>query len=605
MHSEHAAPASEAKSEHSIAPTLGAYANVIRSYGAASDGHKVIRLSEDALKRLPVGAELSGTEPRGTIVLPDNKGKDRKLLDHYFDFLNGTPVPEPYNFRARMGANVGYIYGEGSWWVLRVYGRDVGCTAQANQLIGYYFYWWAAGSTGQWWLLDTVSYSSSCPLSEFDPVAVGAGTPPSAAPSTAPTTNPSSTPAPYITLEADSLFSPNGDGKKDTATVTIGSNASWTLSIDGVPGSVDHSGNLAYTWDGKLNNAALPDGKYTLRLKSGTLEKTADVVIDNAKPVVDITSIKAQSWTADGRSIVMAGTASVTDRELAGLDPSSTKVTIIGKDVTSSSSTISADGSDITFTYTVTPPLRGFRGYKLNALGEANSTDAGSVAVDISAYDRASNGVGSQHNYDFYYPDNGTGLANGFVQAPPKAPANRPLPEVKTQPESEPPLSEIDWAKYVQKLFAAAQKGWIGMVIFIASELPYDPADAPPPPLPPGPPRPKPGPEPSPSPSPTPCIPGQVEYLSPYDFVPIHGRTYGKNKFRKWVEQVLNIGVDNLDPIHYVEYQGGRYIVDGHHRLLAAKELHWPQIRAQRFCLPYNASIQTPKDLAHWLPDFE
>lgn len=215
VQSENVAGSASTSSEMSVpsnAPSLGSYANVIRSYGAVPDGHKVIRLSEDVLKKLPLGVERSGAEPRGTIVLPDAKNKERKLLDHYTAYLSGTPVPEPYNFRARMGANVGFIYGEGSWWRMNVYGRDVGCTAQANQVIGQYFYWWAAGSTGQWWLLSTTSYSSACPLSGFDPVAVGAaGSPPSATPTPAPTPTPDENIELKISLDDQEVF----DGKNN------------------------------------------------------------------------------------------------------------------------------------------------------------------------------------------------------------------------------------------------------------------------------------------------------------------------------------------------------------------------------------------------------
>ena len=42
------------------------------------------------------------------------------------------------------------------------------------------------------------------------------------------------------------------------------------------------------------------------------------------------------------------------------------------------------------------------------------------------------------------------------------------------------------------------------------------------------------------------------------------------------------------EPIKYVEYNGKKYVVDGHHRLIAAKKLGMKNIPAEKVNLPYG-----------------
>lgn len=86
-------------------------------------------------------------------------------------------------------------------------------------------------------------------------------------------------------------FSPNGDLSKDTIPVEISAKYDWTISVDGHPGEVNagpspNTGNKSFAWDGRVNGIILPDGKYTLRLKTGAEEKTVDVIIDTIAPNV-------------------------------------------------------------------------------------------------------------------------------------------------------------------------------------------------------------------------------------------------------------------------------------------------------------------------------
>lgn len=106
----------------------------------------------------------------------------------------------------------------------------------------------------------------------------------SQSPQPSPSSSPSSEPSP-IGLNADEAFSPNGDGAKDAANVEVTAPAEWTLEVVGQGRFLTGSGNKNFDWDGKLNGVILPDGKYTLRLKAGAQEKTADVAIDTTPPI--------------------------------------------------------------------------------------------------------------------------------------------------------------------------------------------------------------------------------------------------------------------------------------------------------------------------------
>lgn len=58
---------------------------------------------------------------------------------------------------------------------------------------------------------------------------------------------------------------------------------------------------------------------------------------------------------------------------------------------------------------------------------------------------------------------------------------------------------------------------------------------------------------------------------SPYDLQPTHSQTLSKNDMNKLIEDIKNNGIS--ETIKYVEYNGQKYVVDGHHRLIAAKKL--------------------------------
>ena len=70
------------------------------------------------------------------------------------------------------------------------------------------------------------------------------------------------------------------------------------------------------------------------------------------------------------------------------------------------------------------------------------------------------------------------------------------------------------------------------------------------------------------------------------DFQPTHKITYGKKKFEKFKQQIKSEGIK--DPIKYVEHDGTKYVVDGHHRLRAAREVGIKDIPTEKVSLPYK-----------------
>ena len=59
-----------------------------------------------------------------------------------------------------------------------------------------------------------------------------------------------------------------------------------------------------------------------------------------------------------------------------------------------------------------------------------------------------------------------------------------------------------------------------------------------------------------------------------------------KNQFKSFVETIKNEGIN--EPIKYVEYNGQKYVVDGHHRLLAAKIIGIMDVPVEKVELPYK-----------------
>ncbi len=78
------------------------------------------------------------------------------------------------------------------------------------------------------------------------------------------------------------------------------------------------------------------------------------------------------------------------------------------------------------------------------------------------------------------------------------------------------------------------------------------------------------------------------------DLVRTHSLTRSKGSFRKLMNDIKTNGIK--EPIKYVVSGGKKYVVDGHHRLSAAKRLGMKTIPSQEVKLPYKG-YKTVKDL--------
>lgn len=67
---------------------------------------------------------------------------------------------------------------------------------------------------------------------------------------------------------------------------------------------------------------------------------------------------------------------------------------------------------------------------------------------------------------------------------------------------------------------------------------------------------------------------------------PTHMPTLSKKKYSELLDDIRKNGIK--EPIKYVEHNGEKYVVDGHHRLKAAKELGIKNVPAEKVELPYK-----------------
>ncbi|MCK6576336.1 ParB N-terminal domain-containing protein, partial [Myxococcota bacterium] len=72
----------------------------------------------------------------------------------------------------------------------------------------------------------------------------------------------------------------------------------------------------------------------------------------------------------------------------------------------------------------------------------------------------------------------------------------------------------------------------------------------------------------------------------PFGLEPTHGLTMGRNKFAQFKAQIGREGIK--EPIKFVTHDGRRYVVDGHHRLRAAKELGLKDVPVEEVQLPHG-----------------
>jgi hypothetical protein len=84
--------------------------------------------------------------------------------------------------------------------------------------------------------------------------------------------------------------------------------------------------------------------------------------------------------------------------------------------------------------------------------------------------------------------------------------------------------------------------------------------------------------------------------LSPSALEPTHPLTMGRNRMNALVQDIKVNGMQ--EPIKFVEHNGTRYVVDGHHRLAAAKRLGLKEVPAEEVALPYGG-YKTAADLQY------
>lgn len=85
-----------------------------------------------------------------------------------------------------------------------------------------------------------------------------------------------------------------------------------------------------------------------------------------------------------------------------------------------------------------------------------------------------------------------------------------------------------------------------------------------------------------------------VKYTSPHSLAKTHELTLSRKQFSNLVDNIKKNGI--TEPIKYVEYKGTKYVVDGHHRLEAAKQLKLKDIPIEKVELPYKG-YKTVNDL--------
>ena len=81
---------------------------------------------------------------------------------------------------------------------------------------------------------------------------------------------------------------------------------------------------------------------------------------------------------------------------------------------------------------------------------------------------------------------------------------------------------------------------------------------------------------------------------NPYDLQATHSKTMSNKGLNKLIDDIKCNGIN--ETIKYVEYNGRKYVVDGHHRLIAAKRLGLKEVPIEKVELPY-AGYKTIEDL--------
>jgi len=75
-----------------------------------------------------------------------------------------------------------------------------------------------------------------------------------------------------------------------------------------------------------------------------------------------------------------------------------------------------------------------------------------------------------------------------------------------------------------------------------------------------------------------------TEQIRPTELQPTQGPTMSNRQFKALKADIKANGIK--DPVQYVEHNGGKHIIDGHHRVRAANALGMPSVPAQKVVPP-------------------
>ncbi|QOY87922.1 RHS repeat-associated core domain-containing protein [Paludibaculum fermentans] len=87
---------------------------------------------------------------------------------------------------------------------------------------------------------------------------------------------------------------------------------------------------------------------------------------------------------------------------------------------------------------------------------------------------------------------------------------------------------------------------------------------------------------------------GERQLVKTWELTATHELTKSKRAFSALKESISKEGIK--ETVKYVEYEGKKFIVDGHHRVEAAKQLGIREVPAQQVTLPYKGYL-SPTDL--------
>lgn len=85
-----------------------------------------------------------------------------------------------------------------------------------------------------------------------------------------------------------------------------------------------------------------------------------------------------------------------------------------------------------------------------------------------------------------------------------------------------------------------------------------------------------------------------IQQVATKDLMMTHGQTLSNRAMGHLTQDIAKNGIQQ--PLNYVEHNGTKYLVDGHHRLMAARRLGMDAVPAQQVSLPFRG-YRTAADL--------